>query len=586
MEHVPRSGGENLQQQDASVTLQEQVHEQLEQSVEESQRRYFLGEQLKQIKKELGIVTDDRSVEMERFQHRLQSLSLSADAERILQDEMSKFSVLEPGSPEYNLSREYLDWMTGLPWGKYSDDVLDLDHAREILNREHCGLDDVKQRILEFLAVGVFKGEISGSIMLLVGPPGVGKTSIGRSIADALGRKFFRFSVGGLRDEAEIKGHRRTHVAATPGKFIQAIHDCGVANPVVMIDEIDKVGNSFSGNPASALLEVLDPDQNIHFTDRYLGTHFDLSKVLFVCTANQLFTVPGALLDRMEIVRLAGYIMEEKLDIAKNHLWPRQLRKVNAKPSRIRLSDAALRTVIEGYAREAGVRGLDRSLSRIVRKAVYKLLEEDEKSVRIGAKDVEEYLGLPVFRGEELLSGVGVVTGLAWTAMGGIILPVEATVVSRNKSGFKLTGKLGDVMRESAEIAYSFVSANLKKFKADEAIFNSTFVHLHVPQGAISKDGPSAGITIATALLSLVRNVTINRPLAMTGELTLTGRVFRVGGIREKVISARRQKILELVLPADNESDYLQLPDYVRDGLTVHFVKTYAEVEKIVFGAA
>ena len=563
--------------------IQTQIRKRVEENMSEQQRKFFLREQLKQIQKELGIAKDDRTADVDTFRGRIEGLELPEPAAKRVDDELQKLSILEAGSPEYAVTRNYLDVLTSLPWGRYSEDKLDLKRAREILDRDHDGLEDVKERIIEFLAVGVFKREIAGSILLLVGPPGVGKTSIGRSVADALGRKFYRFSIGGMRDEAEIKGHRRTYIGAMPGKFIQAIRETGVANPVVMLDELDKVGASYRGDPASALLEVLDPEQNRDFLDHYLDVRFDLSKVLFICTANQLDTIPGPLLDRTEIIRLAGYITEEKLAIAKHHLWPRQLQRAGVKSKQLKITDAALRHLIDGYAREAGVRNLEKQLGRIVRKAVVRLIGGAKEPIRVGIKELEEYLGAPFFRPEKTIRGVGVVTGLAWTAMGGATLAVEATLVHSKNRGFKLTGKLGEVMRESAEIAYSYIAANLKTFHGDPSFFDQSFVHLHVPEGATPKDGPSAGITMATALLSLARKEKIDRPLAMTGELTLTGQVLPVGGIREKVIAARRTKLFELILPEANQRDFDELPDHIREGINVHFVKHYREVKRVVF---
>ena len=563
--------------------LQWQIREQVEEKMTRQQREFFLREQLKEIQKELGLAKDDKTADLERFKGRLDKLKVPEGAAKRIGEEMQKLSVLESGSPEYAVTRNYLDTLTNLPWGKYSKDKLDLPRARKILDHDHDGLEDVKKRIVEFLAVGALKGEVAGSIILLVGPPGVGKTSIGRSIAKALGRKFYRFSLGGMRDEAEIKGHRRTYIGAMPGKFIQAIKDVEVANPVIMLDEIDKIGASYHGDPASALLEVLDPEQNVDFLDHYLDVRFDLSKVLFVCTANQLDTIPSALLDRMEVIRLSGYITAEKVQIAKHHLWPKQLEKAGLKRGQLIISEAAIRHIVEGYAREAGVRSLEKQLGRVVRKAVVDIVDGADSPIRIGTKQVEEYLGKPVFVPERPLTGVGVATGLAWTAMGGATLSVEATRVHTINRGFKLTGKLGDVMRESAEIAYSYVSSHLKEFRGDPKFFDGAFVHLHVPEGATPKDGPSAGITMAAALLSLARSEKIARPLAMTGELTLTGQVLPVGGIREKVIAAKRIHILELIMPHANRRDFDKLPEHVREGFTVHFAKHFRDVVQIVF---
>ena len=436
---------------------------------------------------------------------------------------------------------------------------------------------------MEFLAVGALKGEIAGSILCLVGPPGVGKTSIGRSVATALGRKFYRFSLGGMRDEAEIKGHRRTYIGAMPGKFIQSIRETGVSNPVLMLDEIDKLGSSYQGDPASALLEVLDPEQNVEFLDHYLDVRFDLSKTLFICTANQLDTIPRPLLDRMEVIRLPGYITQEKISIAKRHLWPKQRQHAGLTAKQVSISDAAMRAIIENYAREAGVRNLEKQLGRIARKVVVKVLADPDASVKITPDKLVEYLGQPVFRKQTPQRGIGVVTGLAWTALGGATLDVEATRVHANTRGFKLTGQLGNVMKESAEIAYSYISSNLADFGADPTFFDDAYVHIHVPEGATPKDGPSAGITMATALLSLARDRQLRRAIAMTGELTLTGRVLAIGGVREKIVAAKRNGIKEAILPAANEGDFNELPDFLRRGFKAHFAEHFSDVAAIVF---
>ncbi|NQX88831.1 MAG: endopeptidase La [Halioglobus sp.] len=563
--------------------LQGQITRQVNEKVSDNQREFFLREQLKIIQKELGISKDDRTSDVEMFEQRIAELKLPEAADKRIREELRKLSVLETGSPEYGVTRNYLDWATSVPWGVYSKDKLDLKNAREVLNEHHEGLHDVKDRILEFLAVGAFKGEISGSILLLVGPPGVGKTSIGRSVADALGRKFYRFSLGGMRDEAEIKGHRRTYIGAMPGKLVQALKEVQVSNPVIMLDEIDKIGASYQGDPASALLEVLDPEQNSEFLDHYLDLRLDLSKVLFICTANQLDTIPGPLLDRMETLRLSGYVAEEKLHIAKKHLWPKQLGRHGLAESQLKINDAGLKYVIDSYCREAGVRMLEKQLARIMRKSILRLLDGKEEKLRVGRKDIEDLLGQPLFQRERPLRGLGVVTGLAWTAMGGATLPVEASQIHTLNRGFKLTGRLGEVMKESAEIAYSYVVAHLKDYGCDPDFFDVTMVHLHVPEGATPKDGPSAGITMATALVSLARKDRIKRPLAMTGELTLTGQVLPVGGIREKVIAARRAGILELILPFGNRRDFEELPDYLSEGINVHFARNYREVFEFVF---
>ena len=563
--------------------LHSQIRSQVDQSMSEQQRRFFLKEQLKVIQKELGLEKDDRTADAERFQDRLEHIKPPGGALKRIEEELEKFSVLESGSPEYAVTRNYLDWMTGLPWGVYSEDILDLDRAQRVLDEAHSGLDDVKQRIIEFLAVGKLRGGVGGSILLLVGPPGVGKTSIGRSVAEALGRRFFRFSVGGMRDEAEIKGHRRTYIGAMPGKFVQALKDVEVANPVFMLDEVDKIGASYQGDSASALLEVLDPEQNDDFLDHYLDVRFDLSRALFICTANQLDTIPAPLLDRMEVIRLSGYIAEEKFAIAKQHLWPRQLQRSGIKKKQLALSDTALRKVIDGYAREAGVRGLDKQLGRIIRKSAVAIAGGKTGTIRVSGRNVEDYLGKPLFHPETPRSGVGVIMGLAWTAMGGVTLAVEATKVHVANRGLHLTGNLGEVMRESAEIAYSFVASQAAELGVDPAFFAAGNLHLHIPEGATPKDGPSAGITMASSLVSLARDQKPRRLLAMTGELTLTGEVYPVGGIREKVIAARRAGIRELILPEANRPDVDELPDYLKVGMTLHFANHFRQVNDILF---
>jgi ATP-dependent Lon protease len=571
-----------LQNELELARAQQKIRESVEERMHKQQREFFLKEQLKAIQKELGIAKDDRTAELDKFRERIAGLSLSAEAQKRVDEEMEKMALLETGSPEYAVTRNYLDWITLLPWGIDSPDKLDLKHARRVLDRDHYGLDDVKERILEFLAVGIQKGEIAGSIILLVGPPGVGKTSIGHSIAAALGRKFYRFSVGGIRDEAEIKGHRRTYIGAMPGKFVQAMKDAGTENPVIMLDEIDKIGASYHGDPASALLEVLDPEQNADFLDHYLDLRFDLSKVLFVCTANQLDSIPAPLLDRMETIHLSGYIAEEKLQIARKYLLPRQIAKAGLKKQDIRLAAPVLRAIIDGYARDAGVRRLEKQLGKIVRKSVVEILEGAETPIEVSREQLQGYLGSPMFRDERRLSGAGVVTGLAWTAMGGATLSIEAVKTHGFNRGFKLTGQLGDVMKESADIAYGFVVAHAREFGADPDFFKEAFVHLHVPAGATPKDGPSAGITMASALLSLARGRPVRR-IAMTGELTLTGEVFPIGGVREKLIAARRAGIKEILLPEDNRGEYEEVPEHVRKGLSIHFVKRFEDVAALLF---
>ncbi len=563
---------------------QMKIRQHVEAEIQSHQKEMFLREQLKAIQKELGLSKDDKTAEVDKFRERISELTLTETAQARLDEELGKLSLLETGSPEFAVTRNYLDWLTLLPWGIHTPDRLDLEQALQILDKDHEGLEDVKERILEFLGVGIMRGEVAGSIILFVGPPGVGKTSLGQSIARALGRRFFRFSLGGMRDEAEIKGHRRTYIGAMPGKFIQAIKNTGAANPVIMLDELDKIGASFHGDPASALLEVLDPEQNSDFLDHYLDVPFDLSKVLFICTANQLDTIPGPLLDRMEIIRLSGYLADEKLAIARKHLLPRLIQRAGLKArGQLRIDKGALRKIIDGYAREAGVRRLEKYLGAIVRKAVVKLLKGAPAPIRVRAADVEGYLGKVLFEKEKRKTGVGMVTGLAWTAMGGATLSVEATRIHTFSRGLKLTGQLGDVMRESAEIAYSYVMSNTDRLGIKSDYFKTAFVHLHVPAGATPKDGPSAGITMATAILSLARGRRPVRTLAMTGELTLTGDVLPVGGIQEKVIAAKRSGIKRLILPEANRGDFEGLPEHIQEGMTVHFASSFNDVVPVVF---
>ncbi len=565
--------------------LQGEISRQIQEKISGQQREFFLKEQLKAIKKELGLEKEGKTTELEKYQERLRERTLNAEAKSVVEEEMEKFQLLEPVSPEYAVTRNYLDWLTVLPWGIYSKESYDVAHAREILSRDHFGLDDVKERILEFIAVGKLKGGVAGSILCLVGPPGVGKTSIGKSIAEALGRHFYRFSLGGMRDEAEIKGHRRTYIGAMPGKFIQAVKTAGTANPVIMLDEIDKIGASFQGDPASALLEVLDPEQNSNFRDHYLDVPFDLSHVMFVSTANQLDTIPQPLLDRMEIIRLSGYILQEKVEIARRYLIPKALTNHGLKKSQISIRKDALVYLIDSYAREAGVRGLENLLKKLMRKAAMEISGDSGRKITVDRKNVESLLGKPVFSADESFGRTpGVVTGLAWTSMGGATLQVEAAAVPSQGKGFKQTGQLGKVMLESADIAYSYVMAHLEEYGAKPDFFDRHFVHLHVPAGATPKDGPSAGITMATALISMIIGRPVIKGLAMTGELTLTGHVLPIGGVKEKVVAARRAGVKTLVFPDANRSDYDRLPDYLRKGMTVHFAGRYDEVYKAAFG--
>ncbi|MCP4721889.1 MAG: endopeptidase La [Desulfobacteraceae bacterium] len=572
-----------LQKEIEIAKLQTKIQKDLNIQVDDNKRKFFLREQLKAIQKELGMEKDDKTSDVDKFKEKFEMLSPPKHVVTRFEEEIEKLSVLETGSSEYGVTRNYLDWVTSFPWGIHSEDNIDITRAEEILERDHAGLSDVKERIIEFFAAGVYKKDISGSIILFVGPPGVGKTSIGKSIAEALGRKFYRFSLGGMRDEAEIKGHRRTYVGALPGKMVQALKDTQVANPVIMLDEVDKIGASYQGDPASALLEVLDPEQNAEFLDHYLDLRIDLSKVLFICTANTLDTIPGPLLDRMDRINLSGYITSEKMEIARKHLWPKLLKRNKLTKSIITITDPTIRYLIEGYAREAGVRGLEKLLNKIIRKSIVTILKEKKKKIRINIRSLEGYLGGPFFTKEKQMKGVGIVTGLAWTQMGGATLPIEAIKVHGKNSGFKLTGKLGEVMQESATIALSHVRANLKTFGIAKDYFDNSFIHIHVPEGATPKDGPSAGVTITTALVSLGLGKAVRRPLAMTGEITLTGDVLPVGGIKEKIIAARRIGIKEIILPKGSTSEFEKLPKHIKEGINFHFAKKYKDVYEIVF---
>lgn len=569
--------------------LQQSIQKKIEDKVSTQQKEYFLKEQLKLIKKELGMEKDEKQADIEKLASRLDEIELSEEAAKVVEEQFEKLQMLDKSSPEFHVTRSYIQSIVELPWGVFSDDRLDVKKARKILDSDHYGLDDVKTSILEFISTIMKTGNVTGSILCLVGPPGVGKTSIGKSIASSLNREFYRFSVGGMRDEAEIKGHRRTYIGAMPGKIIQALKRVGKSNPVIMLDEIDKIGSSFRGDPASALLEVLDPEQNKDFLDHYLDVRYDLSNILFVTTANQMDTIPRPLLDRMEVIQLPGYIMEEKLEIAKRYLVPNQMKEHGLSKEEIAISQGAIEDIVEKYAREAGVRNLEKNIRKLMRKTTLKIAEGDLKKVSISKKNLEEFLGKPIFVTEELYekSRPGVTLGLAWTSMGGATLYIEATNISTKGSGFKQTGQLGSVMKESAEIAYSYIRSYLCNEKdcgtKDESFFDGNTVHLHVPAGATPKDGPSAGITMALALYSLAKGKAVRTDVAMTGELTLTGKVLPIGGIREKTIAARRVGIYNLIVPKDNKKDFERLPDYIKEGVTVTYADYFDDVLEVAF---
>eukprot|EP01138_Halocafeteria_seosinensis_P004096 gb/GECG01004188.1/.p1 GENE.gb/GECG01004188.1/~~gb/GECG01004188.1/.p1 ORF type:complete len:1020 (+),score=187.42 gb/GECG01004188.1/:1-3060(+) len=686
---------ELLRKEEDLSKLQQKIQQQVDDKMKESQRKYFLHEQLKAIKKELGLEKDDKDALVQKFKSRVENLDMPESARKVFDEEIEKLEVLERNSSEFNVTRSYLDWLSSLPWGKYSTDNFDLSQAKKILDEDHYGMKDVKDRILEFIAVGKLKGSVQGKIMCLVGPPGVGKTSIGRSIARSLERKFNRFSVGGLGDVAEIKGHRRTYIGAMPGKLIQCMKTTEVANPLILIDEVDKIGAGRfgGGDPASALLEMLDPNQNYEFTDHYLDTPLDASKVLFLCTANTTETIPGPLLDRMEVIEVSGYDGPEKIEIAKRYLDPKTRSEVGLEkdkpstPKSLELYDDALESLIRWYCRESGVRSLEKQIGKIYRKAALKIIEAREKALQergidhstkekgsittsnnqqasseertlepevvredhdckrseqhsqsstdtvidatqseasqqeteeehiplpevdeadwgITAENLDQYCGKRIFSSDRLYERTppGVVMGLAWTNMGGSALYIETTIPnfytfepdqdendkkSREYTGsLKLTGKMGDVMQESASIAHTLARRTLCQVPGYEhaSYLEHASVHMHVPEGATPKDGPSAGCTMTTSLLSLATGMPVKQDMAMTGEVTLTGKVLPVGGIKEKTMAARRSNIHTLVLPSENKKDYEELPDHLKEGMEVHFAETYDDVFYHAFG--
>ncbi len=577
--------------------IQHSINQKIETTISKSQKEYYLREQLKTIKKELGIEKDDKTCDREKFEARLKVRVVPEDVKQAINDEMEKLNALEPQSPEYAMLKNYLDWLTIIPWGIKSPDLHKIKSAQHILEKDHYGLEDVKARILEFIGVAKLSGSLKGSIICLNGPPGVGKTSIGKSIARALNRKFFRFSVGGMRDEAEIKGHRRTYIGAMPGKIIQALKLCQTMNPVIMLDEVDKIGTSYHGDPASALLEVLDPEQNTEFLDHYLDVRCDLSDILFIVTANVLDTIPEALLDRMDVMRLSGYILEEKIHIAQRYLIPKNRKKMGLTAKDIEFTKPALRDLINGYARESGVRTLENLIKKTMRKVALDIVKAKELAnqkklkkpvvtlLKIKPTDLQKYVGKPTFHTERFYetTPIGVCTGLAWTMMGGATLYVEAIKVPYEKTEMKLTGQAGQVMKESSEIAWSYLHSAVHKYAPGFVFFEKSQVHIHIPEGATPKDGPSAGITMVTALLSLLRNTPVLQDLAMTGELTLTGRILPIGGVKEKFVAARRSLIKVIIIPKDNAKDVDELPEYIKSGLQIHFVEHYDQVFKIAF---
>ncbi len=569
------------------LSMQKRIQGSVNEKIDKQQKDFFLREQLKAIKTELGIEDDERTREIKELRKKMDSLELTGEIREKMEEEIGKIMLMDSSSSEYTVTRNYIDIVLSLPWNRKTPDSIDMLKAEKILNRDHYGLDDIKKRMLEFLAVKKLKPDGKGSIICLVGPPGVGKTSLGRSIARALNRRFFRISLGGMRDEAEIKGHRRTYVGAMPGKIIQGLKVCKYRNPVFMLDEIDKLGQSFQGDPASALLEVLDPEQNVEFRDYYIDLPFNLSDVLFITTANTTDTIPQVLVDRMEIIRLSGYIANEKYEIAKRYLLPKQLEQHGLKKMSIKIDKKGFMYIINNYAREAGVRNLERQIEKICRKtAIYVAKNRRHPAEILDLKKIRSYLGTELYSDESLIkiTKSGLAVGLAWTPYGGAPLVIESIGVSNRKGGgLKLTGQLGEVMSESANIAYSYIQHLLKDREEAAGVFNNNIVHIHVPAGATPKDGPSAGITMATSLYSMATNKKIRQGVAMTGELTLTGRVFPVGGIKEKIIAAKKAHLKEIIIPRDNRKDLDDVPDYIKKGLNFHLVDQVEEVINIAF---
>ncbi|XP_012223862.2 lon protease homolog, mitochondrial isoform X1 [Linepithema humile] len=573
--------------------LQQKIGKEVEEKVKQQHRKYILHEQLKVIKKELGLEKDDKDAIEEKYRERIRQKTVPKPVMDVLEEELNKLSFLESHSSEFNVTRNYLDWLTSMPWGLTSTENLNLQDAVKILDEDHYGMEDIKKRILEFIAVSQLKGSTQGKILCFHGPPGVGKTSIAKSISRALNREYFRFSVGGMTDVAEIKGHRRTYVGAMPGKVIQCLKKTKTENPLILIDEVDKIGKGHQGDPASALLEMLDPEQNANFLDHYLDVPVDLSKVLFICTANVIDTIPEPLRDRMELIDMSGYVAEEKLAIAKQYLVPQARTESGLSNDQISIQDEALTSLIKSYCRESGVRSLQKHIEKVHRKVAFKVVKKEADKVDVTANNLHEFVGKPVFTQDRMydITPAGVVMGLAWTAMGGSTLFIETTMRKptsgkKAEGTFEVTGHLGDVMKESIHIAMTVARNYLKREDSSNTFLYDSHLHIHVPEGATPKDGPSAGVTIATALLSLAKNQAIRQDVAMTGELSLMGKVLPVGGIKEKTIAAKRVDVKCIILPEENKKDFNDLPKYITDGLEVHFATTFDDVYRICFAQA
>jgi ATP-dependent Lon protease len=561
--------------------MQAKIQSEVKDEISKSQKDYFLREQVRAIHKELG-EEDERTQEIEEYKVKIKRARMSREAKAEADKQLRRLEQMHPDSAESSVVRTYLDWLVELPWSKSTTDLIDIKKAKSVLDKDHYGLDRIKDRILEFLSVRKLNPKTKGPILCFVGPPGVGKTSLGRAIANAMKRKFVRISLGGIRDEAEIRGHRRTYIGALPGRIIQGLKQAGSKNPVFMMDEIDKLGSDFRGDPSSALLEALDPEQNAEFSDHYLNLHFDLSKVMFILTANMSDTIPSALLDRMEVINLSGYTQDEKLIIARTHLVPRQIKENGLKPRQIRFSDGALIQVIDAYTSEAGLRNLERELGSLCRKVARRVAEGEKGPFAVTRQSLEKYLGPPKYYPEmdKEHSQVGLSTGLAWTHVGGEVLYVEASMIS-GKGEMILTGQLGEVMQESARAALSYARANIDQFKVKDELFDNRDVHIHVPAGAIPKDGPSAGIAMATALISALTNRSVNKDVAMTGEITLRGRVLPIGGLKEKALGALRAGIRTVIIPEKNKKDLMEIPKNVKRKISFIAVKNMDEVLEI-----
>jgi ATP-dependent Lon protease len=582
-----RKVSEVLNREIELLQVQQKIQSEARGEIDKTQREYFLREQLKAIQRELGEI-DERTEEINEFKKKIEEAKMPEKVRKEAEKQLKRLEKMHPDSAEAATVRTYLDWLVELPWSKSTKDNLNIKKAKKVLDEDHYNLEKVKERILEYLSVRKLKTKMKGPILCFIGPPGVGKTSLGRSIARSLGREFVRMSLGGMRDEAEIRGHRRTYVGAMPGRIIQGIKQAGTNNPVFMLDEIDKIGMDFRGDPSSALLEVLDPEQNNAFVDHYLGVPFDLSNVMFITTGNIVDTIPGPLRDRMEIIYLSGYTEEEKLGIAKNYLLPKQLEEHGINEKILQVTDSALKLIISQYTREAGVRNLEREIANLCRKVARKVAEgKKKKRFVITSRNLHKYLGAPKYLPEEEMKEdeIGVATGLAWTEAGGEIIYVEATTM-KGRGNLTLTGQLGDVMKESAQAALSYIRSRAKRLGINEDVFSKTDIHIHVPAGAIPKDGPSAGITMAVAIASTLTGRPVDKKVAMTGEVTLRGRVLPIGGLKEKILAAKRMGIRKVIIPKRNEKDLEDIPKYVKKDMEFIFVEKMDEVLKVALKPA